>query len=310
MRYVFSSKWGSQGSGDGQFRFPIGVALDSSDNVYVSDSLNQRIQKFRLSNPCPAGTTQVVPGVCFITKWGSEGSGDGQFKGPSGVAVDSSGNVYVADGGNNRIQKFRSDGSFIRAWGTHGFGDGEFFGPGGVALDSSDNLYVSDISNNRIQKFRNDGTFIRAWGSLGTGDGQFAAPEGVAVDSSGNVYVADRGNNRIQKFRSDGSFIRSWSTTVSGDDQHLSGPVGIAVDSFGNVYITDGSNQHRIQKFTNTGNFITRWGSQGTADGQLSNAIGLAIKSSNISFLEERVYVTDMDNHRIQVFRPELVVHQ
>jgi tripartite motif-containing protein 71 len=89
----FITKWGSKGEGDGQFVSPGAVAVDSSDNVYVADQLNHRIQKFD-SN----GT--------FITKWGSRGEGDGQFTHPEGVVADSSGNVYVADASNNRIQKF------------------------------------------------------------------------------------------------------------------------------------------------------------------------------------------------------------
>ena len=90
----FIIKWGSKGEGDGQFFSPGAVAVDSSDNVYVADELNHRIQKFDCD-----GT--------FITKWGSRGAGDGQFQeGKTGVALDSYGNVYVADGSNNRIQKF------------------------------------------------------------------------------------------------------------------------------------------------------------------------------------------------------------
>jgi tripartite motif-containing protein 71 len=89
----FIIKWGSKGEGDGQFFSPGAVAVDSSDNVYVADELNHRIQKFD-----SAGT--------FITKWGSQGAGDGQFTHPQEAALDSSGNVYVADGSNNRIQKF------------------------------------------------------------------------------------------------------------------------------------------------------------------------------------------------------------
>jgi len=89
----------------------------------------------------------------FITKWGTEGEGDGQFNFPIGVAVDSSDNVYVADLGNRRIQKFDSDGTFITKWGSFGKGDGQFEFPTGVAVDSSGNAYVTDIENNRIQKF-------------------------------------------------------------------------------------------------------------------------------------------------------------
>jgi DNA-binding beta-propeller fold protein YncE len=105
----FITIWGTPGSADGQFNSPHGVTVDSSGYVYVADTGNSRIQKFQLIkaiNPCPAGTTQVVAGVCFVTKWGTPGSADGQFMGPGGVSVDSSGHVYVADTGNNRIQVF------------------------------------------------------------------------------------------------------------------------------------------------------------------------------------------------------------
>ena len=108
-----------------------------------------------------------------ITKWGSYGSGDGQFNAPSGVAVDSSGNVYVADTDNHRIQKFNSSGGFITKWGSSGSGDGQFNYPYGVAVDSSGNVYVADTSNDRIQKFNSTGGFITKWGSYGSGDGQF-----------------------------------------------------------------------------------------------------------------------------------------
>jgi tripartite motif-containing protein 71 len=89
----------------------------------------------------------------FITKWGSQGEGDGQFHFPTDVALDSSDNVYVADTNNNRIQKFDSEGTFITKWGSRGEGDGQFNNPTGVALDYSDNVYVVDANNNRIQKF-------------------------------------------------------------------------------------------------------------------------------------------------------------
>ena len=132
------------------------------------------------------------------------------FNQPSGIALDSSGNVYVADTWNHRIQKFTSSGQFVTKWGSYGNGDGQFIGPFGIALDSSGNVYVADINNGRIQKFTSDGQFIAKWGSQGSGDGQFDYPSGIAADSSGNVYVADTQNHRIQKFTSDGQFIAKW----------------------------------------------------------------------------------------------------
>ena len=157
-----------------------------SGNVYVADNANYRIQKFDSNGN-------------YITQWGSGGIGDGQFNSPIGVAVDSSGNVYIADT-LSRIEKFDSNGTFLAKWGSWGIGDGQFKDPEGVAVDSAGNVYVADWGNRRIQKFDSNGTFLAKWGSKGSGDGQFNSPIGVAVDSSGNVYVADSIDSRIQKF--------------------------------------------------------------------------------------------------------------
>src|SRR5207249_3749835 len=136
----------------------------------------------------------------FVTKWGSSGTGDGQFNRPGGVAMDGSGNVFVVDSGNSRIQKFTNTGTFLAKWGSLGSGDGQFNEPRGVAVDGSGNVFVADSNNNRIQKFTNTGSFLLKWGSMGCcAAGQFSFPVGVAVDGSGNVFVADNENIRIQK---------------------------------------------------------------------------------------------------------------
>ena len=172
-----------------------------------------------------AGAAQesVLP-YSFITAWGSVGSADGSFDGPNGVSVDSSGNVYVADTNNNRIQKFDSSSTFITAWGSSGSANGSFSYPYGVSVDSSGNVYVADMFNNRIQKFDSSGTFITAWGSSGSATGSFDGPFGVSVDSSGNVYVADSGNNRIQKFAQSSSVlpVANFSVNVSSGYAPLS----------------------------------------------------------------------------------------
>jgi DNA-binding beta-propeller fold protein YncE len=230
----------------------------------------------------------------FVTKWGSYGSGDYQFYYPFGVAVDSSGNVYVADTGNKRIMKFNSNGSFLTKWGSVGSGDYQFNHPEGVAVDSSGNVYVADTDNHRIMKFTSNGSFITKWGSYGSGDYQFYYPSGVAVDGSGNVYVADGMNHRIMKFTSNGSFITKWGSKGSGDYQ-FDGPSGVAVDSSGNVYVADSLN-HRIMKFTSNGSFITKWGSLGSGDYQFEYPYKVAVDSSG------NVYVADSLNHRIMKF--------
>jgi len=283
--YVFDLTWGREGSGDGQFHYPIGVAVDTAGNVYVADTGNYRIQKFS-----PTGT--------FITKWGSVGSGVGQFNVPHGIAVDSIGNVYITDANNHRIQKFNSTGSFITKWGEGpGSGDGQFNVPYGVAVDSAGNVYVADSFNHRIQKFNSTGSFITKWGEgPGSGDGQFNVPYGVAVDSAGNVYVADAGNRRIQKFNSAGSFITKWGEGPGSDDGQFSDPYGVATDNAGNVYVADAGNR-RIQKFNSAGSFITKWGEgPGSDDGQFDYPECVAVDS------EGNVYVGDYYNHRIQKF--------
>ena len=232
----------------------------------------------------------------FIAQWGSHGTGDGQFDTPRGIAVDSSGNVYVVDVINGRIQKFTSTGSFLTKWGKSGTGDGQFISPylNGIAIDSYGNVYVADTGNYRIQKFTSDGSFLTKWGSSGTGDGQLSCRFYIAVDNSGNIYVADSANARIQKFASSGAFLAKWGSSGTGDGQ-FSNSSGIAVDSSGNVYVAD-EYSNRIQKFTSSGTFITKWGSSGTGDGQFNNSTGIAVDSSG------NVYVADQTNNRIQKF--------
>jgi DNA-binding beta-propeller fold protein YncE len=236
-------------------------------------------------------------GYEYVSQWGIYGIGDGQFDYPVGIALDSSGYVYVSDQYNARIQKFTSAGTFVTKWGSNGSGDGQFSYPTGIAVDSSNNVYVADSSNDRIQKFTSGGTFVTKWGSYGSGDGELDFPYGVAVDSSNNVYVADYSNHRIQKFTSGGTFVTKWGSYGSGDGQ-FDYPAGIAVDSSGYVYVADQYND-RIQKFTSTGIFVTKWGSLGSGDGQFNYPSGIAVDSSN------NVYVSDSNNDRIQKFRPD-----
>ncbi len=232
--------------------------------------------------------------IQFVTKWGSPGNGNGQFNGPSGVAVDNNGYVYVADSMNNRVQKFDSDGNHIKSWGSGG-GDGQFDGPNGVAVDNNGYVYVADTGNYRVQKFDSNGNHIKSWGSLGDEDGQFFLPIGITVGSSGAVYVADTENDRVQKFDSDGNHIKSWGSLGDGDGQ-FNDPFGMAVDNNGYVYVVDTMND-RVQKFDSDGNHIKSWGSQGDGDGQFNAPIGIAVDSTRA------VYVAD-GNNRVQKFDP------
>lgn len=131
----FVVEWGSFGTGDGQFNFPAGIAVDFYGTVYVADRFNNGIQKFVQANTCPAGTTQVAAGVCFERKWGTLGSGQGDFAFPVALAVEppdafgNIGNLYVADTSNYRVQMFTPNGTFLAAWGTQGTANGQFEDP-------------------------------------------------------------------------------------------------------------------------------------------------------------------------------------
>jgi DNA-binding beta-propeller fold protein YncE len=249
----------------------------------------------------PFAQAQAPP---YLTQWGSPGAGNGQFDGPAGMAVDAAGNVYVADYGNHRVQKFTSSGTYLLQWGTQGSGPGQFNGPEGLAVDASGNVYVADFGNNRIQKFNDAGAYLTQWGSFGVGPGQFQYPLGVAVDASGSVYVADHQNFRIQKFTNTGDYLTRWGTSGTGDGQ-FAYPTGLAVDGSGNIYVGDtgnsGFHNNRIQKFTGAGVFLAQWGSQGSGDGQFGGAFlggpwGAAVDAAG------NVYAVDYGNHRVQAF--------
>ncbi len=280
--YEYVSQWGSYGTGDGEFDYPLGAAVDSSGYIYVIDNENARIQKFTSD-----GT--------YVTQWGSYGSGNGEFINPHFIAVDSSNNVYVTDTGNDRVQKFTADGTYVTQWGSYGTGDGEFDYPQGIAVDSSGYVYVADNENARIQKFTADGTYVTQWGSYGTGNDQFLFPSGMAVDSADYVYVADANNHRVQKFTADGIFVTKWGSQGAGDGE-FDYPLDIAVDSAGYVYVVEDENA-RAQKFTSNGIFVTKWGNSGSGDGEFLFPSGIAVDSAGY------VYVVDSNNNRVQKFK-------
>jgi sugar lactone lactonase YvrE len=200
----------------------------------------------------PASANAATPGGVLL-QFGTPGSGNGQFSSPSGVAVAEGNNIYVADSGNNRIEKFVPI-EYGSQFGTAGAGEGQVNGPSGVAVDSSENVYVADTGNDRIEKFTSEGVYISKFGTAGAGEGQFNGPSGIAY-SEGNIYVADTGNDRIEKFTSEGVYVSQFGTAGAGEGQ-FNGPSGVAVDSAGNVYVADTGNG-RVQKFSSGGTFIS-----------------------------------------------------
>jgi len=320
------------GSDNSHFDTPIGVAVDSSKNLYVADENNHRVQKFTSPNHAPVanndktttpvntpvtipvlsndtdadsnqisvssftnGTHGKVTSVhTYLSQFGSYGSGNGQFASPFRVGTDSSGNIYVADSDDNRVEKFNSTGVYISQFGTPGSGNGQFNALAGIALDSSGNIYVVDNGNNRIQKFNFAGTYQSQFGTPGSGNGQFDSPLGIVIDASGNIYVTDLGHNRVEKFNSAGTYQSQFGSYGSGNGQFDS-PTGIALDSSGNIYVLD-HNNNRVEKFNSAGTYQSQFGSSGSGNGQFNTPYDVFIDSS------DHIYVADYGNNRIQVF--------
>lgn len=250
---------------------------------------------------CAKKSLIVVPNFgpyTFVRSWGGLGNGPGQFQTPADVAIGPSGNVYVTDTWNHRVQVFDSAGRFLFQWGDSGSAPGQFKYPKQLAIDASGNVYVADPDNQRIEKFASDGSFQMQWGEMGSGNGQFLEPEGVAVDASGNVLVADTQNRRIQKFGPDGTYLAQWGTAGHSDGQ-FDWPCSVAVDDSGYVYVVDrdwvSERYVRIQKFTANGTFVLKWGGFGSAPGLFYDPQDVAVDSQGT------VYVGD-SKERVQTF--------
>jgi DNA-binding beta-propeller fold protein YncE len=238
----YLTQWGNYGTNNGQLEYPEGIVVDSSNNVYVADANNNRIEKFDSNGN-------------YLTQWGGDGTNNGQLYGPLGMAVDRSNNVYVVDNGNDRVEKFTSNGNYLAQWGSYGSGNGQFEAPYGIAVDSSNNVYVADANNYRVEKFTSNGSYLAQWGSDGSGNGQFEFPLGIAVDNSNDVYVVDTENSRLEKFDSNGNYLTQWGSYGTNNGQ-LEYPEGIVVDSSGNfIYVADEGN-HRIQVFANNATIV------------------------------------------------------
>jgi len=249
----------------GLFVSPFGVAVDASENVYVTDAEAATIRKIT-----PDGVVTTLAGSPGVTGT-SDGTGPAaRFNMPAGIAVDVSGNIYVADALNNTIRKITPSGIVATLAGNpaaSGSADGvgiaaRFNRPDGVAVDSNGNLFVADLQNNTIRKVAPDGTvstYAGVAGAAGFTDGtsnvaQFNNPTGVALDAYGNLYVTDNGNNTIREVTVEGTVLTlggfpgvSGMIDGMGNDARFNSPVGLTSDANGTLYITD-QNNSRVAK--------------------------------------------------------------
>jgi tripartite motif-containing protein 71 len=272
------------------YNMPSGVAVDADGNIGIveDDFRGHRFIKLDAS-----GVPQFTIGVA-----GTKGSDEAHFANPRDVAYDASGNIYVVDEWNHRIQIFSGDGTYQNTLGT-GWGAGayQFKGPWGVAVDGIGNIYVADFDNHRIQIFDSNRTYVATLGvtgAAGTDNSHFYRPTDVAVDADGNIYVADSWNNRVQKFNSS----HVWQMTIG----NLWGLTGVGVDLLGNIYVADTWN-NRVLIYAGSGAYLTTiGGSWGNQVDQFRHPTGVDVDAAG------NVYIADKDNHRIQKYAPgELV---
>lgn len=315
---------GIMGSSDGigsaaLFRAPNAIVVDAAGNAYVSDAANHVIRKITT-----AGVVTTLAGSAGLSGT-SDGVGSAaRFNTPSGVAVDTAGNVYVADSGNHMIRMITPAGSVSTIAGTPlslGSTDGvgsaaRFSYPSGIAIDAFGTLYVADTLNQTIRKITGGmlvTTFAGAAGSPGTADGtgsaaRFGFPNSLAVDTAFNVYVADSQNHTIRKINAAGSVVTLAGSPGApgavnglGAAARFNRPNGIAVDAAGNVYVADGGS-HTLRRITAFGDVTTLAGLAGTpgsADGsgstvRFNQPYGVALDSAG------NIYVADTFNHTIR----------
>ena len=272
---TFAGIGGVKGAANGldslaTFNKPFGVATDAAGNVYVADAVNNRIRMIGATSGMVgtfAGTG--IAGASNVTDSVS-------FSSPLGVAVDGTGNVYVADYENNLIRKITQAGvvSTLAGSGAKGADDGldtaaTFNLPEALAVDKTGNVYVVDNGNDLIRKVTPAGqvsTFAGS-GQSGRSDGtgtaaSFNSPFGIAIDADGNLYVADSGNNLIRKITPDGTVTTiagsgsRGATDGTGSAASFNTPAGIAVDKLGNIYVAD-ENNNLIRKITQAGAVTT-----------------------------------------------------
>lgn len=230
------------------FRNPVDVAVGAGDIAYV-------LNRSREDRPDGIRVSVLTLDEEYISEFASYGEGDGQFIWPSSIALDSQGNVYVADEWLNRISIFSKDGEFLSKWGESGSGDGELKHPAGITI-SGDAMYVTDSQNHRVQIFGLNGEFRSKFGSEGSGPGQFNLPWGISLGPDGSVYVADWRNDRIQQFSAEGVWEASYGQSGDGVGR-FSRPSSVCVDADGDIYVADWMN-NRIQVLSSEGRFVAQ----------------------------------------------------
>ncbi len=242
-----------------------------------------------------SGLPAESSGATYADYWesfGSSGVGAGQFSHPAGMAVDSTGNLWVVDGDNGRVEKFNEAGEYLGSLGSPGAGNGQLSRPTDAAVDSEGNLWVADTGNSRVEEFSGNGAYLGQFGSEGSAPGQLKEPYGIAVDAKDNIWVSDTLNSRVEKFTHGGEFVASVGSPGAGDGQ-FNFSAGVAIAPDGDLWVADWGNS-RIEEFTEAGEYVAQFGSEGTGEVQFAHPDAVDVDGYG------SVWVTDTGNDRIE----------
>lgn len=275
---------GTEGVGEGQFKYVEDFAFTKDGHLLVTDAFHAWVQVF----DSKSGK--------FISRFGGKGEDDQHLDKPEGIAVDPAGNIFIADYNSGFVKKYDANYKWTLTFSEYGTAPGQNIKS--EFMDIRDGkLYMPEAGNHRVNVFDLNGKFLFLFGGMGTEPGKMNNPEAARFASDGRLYVSDLKNDRMQVFTPEGKLLFGWGKTGDGDGE-FKAPAGVAVDGQDRIYVTEIGND-RVQVFDKEGKFLTMWGKKGSGNGEFGNLHGIAVDRKT-----GWIYVADTANNRVQVFRP------
>ncbi|CAK0775630.1 6-bladed beta-propeller [Azospirillaceae bacterium] len=284
LRFEHVLTIGSEGNGEGQFKYVEDFAFSKDGKLLITDAAHAYVQVFDKTTGA------------FISRFGGKGDADENLEKPEGIAVDPDGNVFIADYTTGFVKKYDAKYQWMATFSEYGSAPGQNIKSEFMSI-ADGRLFMPEAGNHRVNVFDFSGKFLYLFGGEGVEPGKFNVPESAKIGPNGLLYVADLKNNRIQVFEKDGKFVKVWGKGGS-EPGEFKAPAGIGIDKNGNLYISEIGND-RIQVFDKDGAYLTGWGKKGSGKGEFGNLHGVAVDPTT-----GWIYVADTANFRVQVFKP------